>query len=81
MNIKEIVRNIQREIIDPFKGVDSNPEHIASFPAHLVGCSRTKALIVDQHFRALPSLYSPNFVVDKVTTSCPECSGSITWER
>lgn len=79
MNIKEIVQNIKRETTDTFKGIDTNPEHIASFPAHLAWCSRMNPLKINvgNELRPLPSFNGPNFGFGPITTSCSECGGSV----
>jgi len=81
MNIKETAKNIGREIADSFKGIDSNPEHIASFPAHLAECSRTKPLKLELNFIPLPSLYSANFRTELKSITCSECKGTQTFMK
>lgn len=80
MNMKEISKNIAREFSDAIKGIDSNPEHIASFPAHLAGCSLTKPLIINSDLRPLPSQGTSDagWTTESVTISCSECGGSVT---
>ena len=85
MNIKEIGRQMKREFIDDFvdafKSIDSRPEHITSFPAHLAGCSRTQPLKVSIEFIPLPSLYSANFRTELRSITCPECKGTQIFEK
>lgn len=76
MNIKEIAATMKREITDAFKGIDSNPEHIASFPSHMAGCSRTKPLKLEIDIIPLPSLYNPNFRTELKSITCSECNGT-----
>jgi len=80
MNIKEIASHMKRELVDDlvdaFKSIDSRPEHIANFPAHIAGCSRTSPLKLSFDFIPLPSLYSANFRSELKSITCSECNGT-----
>lgn len=80
MNIKEIGRHIKQEfiheLVDPWKSIDSRPEHLAAFPAHLDGCSRTKPLNLTFDIVPMPSFNSANFHSKLIRRTCSECGGA-----
>lgn len=79
MNIKEIAKNIKRDIVDAFKQIDSNPEHIASFPAHIAGCSRTMPLTLNTELKIRLGAAVWNTTAERIVVgkTCQECKGAI----
>lgn len=78
MNLKETVTNVAREIRDGFWGIDSNPEHIANFPAHKASCSRTAPLLRETEIKGNPG-WSAAFSVIVIGETCQECEGTISF--
>jgi len=83
MNIKEIAKHMKREFVDDFvdafKNIDSRPEHIASFPAHLAGCSRTMPLTLNTELKIRVGAAAWNSTAERIVVgkTCQECKGTI----
>lgn len=81
MNMKEIVHNTKREILDALKGIDSHPEHILSFPAHTGKCSRTQPLVLNTVLKVKLGAAMWNTTAERIVIgeTCPECTGTISF--
>jgi len=75
MKLKETIKNIKRGINDFWHEIDSNPERIVAFPAHLPDCSRTTPLKVETDLKAHPMGWSSTVELIVTRKSCQECGG------
>lgn len=81
MNLKEIATHMKRDISDSFKGIDSNPEHITGFPAHIAGCSRTMPLTLNTELKIRVGAAAWNSAAEQIVVgkTCQECKGTISF--